>query len=98
MLKTSYTMEEFDETFKPIDDQHDQTWQFESKNEATKEAEKLSKEHPYRHIWTVVDGDDGSLVAINGYHLCNRLFYIVCETPWGEGLPSDKDIYIEAEY
>lgn len=51
----------------------------------------------YQHIWTVIDGD-GFTFASNGWHLCNRTNYLVCETPWGNGTESDKDVFIEAEY
>ena len=32
------------------------------------------------YVWTLVDTDDG-LYLLNGYHLVNRLNYIVCEIP-----------------
>lgn len=32
-------------------------------------------------IWTLVDGDDGNLYIINGYHLVNRVNYFVTQVP-----------------
>lgn len=55
-------------------------------------------EELYRYIWTVVDGDSGDLVIINGFHFCNRVGYVLCTNPWGSGEISDRNIYIEAEY
>lgn len=98
--KDLYTVEEFDEAFDPLWEPDDeQLWQFDSYDDAIIEARKFDTTNPYRHIWTVVDGDSGEqLIVINGYHLVNRLFYLVCKHPWGTGEESDKDIYIEAEY
>jgi len=36
----------------------------------------------HRHIWTVVDGDSGILTIVAGYHLCNRVHYIITIKPW----------------
>ena len=33
-------------------------------------------------IWTLVDGDDGNLYIVNGYHLVNRINYFVTEIPF----------------
>jgi hypothetical protein len=34
-----------------------------------------------RCIWTLVDGDDGNLYIVDGYHLVNRVNYFVTEKP-----------------
>lgn len=39
-----------------------------------------------KHLWTVVEGDDDSLYALNGVHLVNRIGYLVTEEPWGEDI------------
>ena len=39
-------------------------------------------------VWTYVDGDRGTYL-INGYHLVNRIYYMICEVPY-EG----KDIEV----
>lgn len=38
------------------------------------------------HVWTIVEGDSGDLYASAGYHVVNRLGYIVTEMPWVTGL------------
>jgi hypothetical protein len=34
-----------------------------------------------RCIWTLVDGDDGNLYIVDGYHLVNRVNYFITEKP-----------------
>ena len=37
-----------------------------------------------KYVWTMVDGDDGDLYLSPGYHLVNRLGYIITRIPWKE--------------
>jgi hypothetical protein len=41
-------------------------------------------------IWTVVDGDDGDLYVVSGYHFVNRAGYLISTTP----VPDDLDIEV----
>lgn len=51
-----------------------------------------------RCIWTLVDGDDGNLYIVDGYHLVNRINYFVTEVPFeGEFLEVPYYIYEEEE-
>jgi hypothetical protein len=34
-----------------------------------------------RTIWTLVDGDDGDLYLVSGYHLVNRIGYLISTVP-----------------
>lgn len=34
-----------------------------------------------RKVWTLVEGDDGEPVVVEGYHLCNRLGYFITAKP-----------------
>lgn len=93
--------EEF-EFFKPIQPNED-TFHFESLNEV---EDYLSEnnldygEERYRYIWTMVDGDNDTVVLINGFHFVNRLGYVVCQIPWGydNSQETNKNIYIEATW
>ena len=38
------------------------------------------------NVWTIVDGDDGGMYAIPGFHIVNRVCYVVTEKPWETGL------------
>ena len=42
-----------------------------------------------RHVWTVVEGDSGSLYAMSGPHAVNRIGYLVTEEPWAEDTCAD---------
>lgn len=37
---------------------------------------------PLRRVWTVVEGDSGALWALTGYHVVNRVYYLVTEQEW----------------
>jgi hypothetical protein len=34
-----------------------------------------------RKVWTLVDGDDGNLYIVDGYHLVNRINYFITKNP-----------------
>lgn len=94
------TVEEFDEFFKPIS-YNDTQVIYDYWEQAKEKIDKLIAENGnkfHQHLWTVVDGEGDSLIALNGSHMFNRLGYIVCSEPWGDGTDEDKNIYIEAEY
>ena len=55
------------------------------------EVVKIANSEPGR-VHTVVDGDDGRLWLTSGYHLVNRVFYIITQKPY---LGSDFDIPCE---
>lgn len=42
---------------------------------------KVAKGTP-NHVWTLIEEDNGSLVLIAGYHVVNRLAYLITENPW----------------
>lgn len=42
------------------------------------------KDLPVNQVWTVVEGDNGKLYACPGFHLVNKLHYVVTEEPWTE--------------
>jgi hypothetical protein len=51
-----------------------------------------------RYVWTLVDGDDGNLYIVNGYHLVNRLNYFVTNLPFeGEFLEVPYYIFDEEQ-
>ncbi|HVX16315.1 MAG TPA: hypothetical protein VHC22_34330 [Pirellulales bacterium] len=41
-------------------------------------------------IWTLVDGDDGNQYVISGYHLVNRVGYLISKAPF----PEDAEIEV----
>ena len=93
--------EEF-EFFKPIQPNED-TFHFESLQEVEdyfSENNLDYGEERYRYIWTMVDGDNNTVVLINGSHSVNRIGYVVCQIPWGydNSQEINKNIYIEAKW
>ena len=34
-----------------------------------------------RRVWTLVDGEDGNLYIVDGYHLVNRINYFITKEP-----------------
>jgi len=40
------------------------------------------KQVPNNRIWTIVDGDGDDLLIIAGFHLVNRLGYLVTDEAW----------------
>jgi len=88
MNDVSVTMAQWDKMFDPVlnDDgapEQFETWASEI-NRAEKEALKYAKspEEAYKHIWTAVDGEGRFYHYENGWHSCNRLFYVVSKNPW----------------
>ena len=45
-------------------------------------------------LWTVVEGDDGNLYIVAGYHLVNRLHYVVTVEEWSD----DGEEYMWCEF
>ena len=43
-----------------------------------------------RTIWTLVDGDDSNQYVLSGYHLVNRIGYLISTIPF----PEDADILV----
>lgn len=43
---------------------------------------KEVKDRPANHVWTITEGDDGSLWACAGFHIVNKLGYVTTERPW----------------
>lgn len=39
------------------------------------------RSQPVQHLWTLVDGDDGDLFIVSGYHIVNRIGHFVSREP-----------------
>jgi hypothetical protein len=60
------------------------------------ELDFVRKQDP-RTIWTLLDGDDGDLYLASGYHLVNRIGYLVSSVPVRGDANLQVHIEIEAE-
>jgi hypothetical protein len=78
--------------YKPITNHFDGTDKFETYGE---ELDFVRAQDP-RCIWTLVDGDDGNLYIVDGYHLVNRINYFITEVPF-EGNFLEVPYYIYDE-
>lgn len=80
--------------YKPVTNHFDGTDKFETYGE---ELDFVRAQDP-RCIWTLVDGDDGNLYIVDGYHLVNRINYFITEVPFeGEFLEVPYYIYDEED-
>lgn len=81
------TEDEFDKQFTPVPDAAGEIVR-PSDDGLDKDSTKL---------WTVVDGDDGGLYALSGWHYVNRVGYVLTEEDWEEpteavwSAPSEDD-------
>jgi hypothetical protein len=59
--------------------------QFETYGEDIEYVLRYIEKHGDKCIWTSVDGDDGDIWIVNGYHILNRICYYItkedCENP-----------------
>jgi hypothetical protein len=58
------------------------------------ELEFVRRQDPHT-VWTLVDGDDGGQRVINGFHLVNRIGYLISAVAVPEGI--DVDVRITKE-
>ncbi len=92
--------DEFDATY-PLKTNHlraDASWDygdggclFETYGE---ELEFVRQQDP-RTIWTLVDGDDGDQYLISGFHVVNRIGYLISTVPVPEGIEIQVRIPME---
>jgi hypothetical protein len=59
------------------------------------ELEFVRQQDP-RTIWTLVDGDDGDLYLTSGYHLVNRIGYLISTMPVPEGVEIEVRIPMQS--
>ena len=50
-----------------------------------KELEFVRQQDPGT-VWTLVDGDDGDQYLVNGFHIVNRIGYLISTVPIPEGV------------
>lgn len=70
----SLTEEEFDKQFTPVPD---------GDGEVVRPGDAGLNQSSDK-LWTIVDGDDGGLYAVSGWHYVNRVGYLITEESWVE--------------
>ena len=92
-------LDAWEEKYRPIKNHlnDDGFWENDKFETYGAELEFVRAQDP-RCIWTLVEGDDGNLYIVDGYHLVNRLNYFVTEVPFeGEFLTVPYFIFDEEE-
>ncbi|MBX3316405.1 MAG: hypothetical protein KF902_06020 [Phycisphaeraceae bacterium] len=57
--------------------------------------EAFVREQDPRRVWTYIDGDDGGLFVISGFHVVNRIGYLVSAVALPEGV--DMRVTLESD-
>ncbi len=91
------TEDNFDEVFKPQQNHLDDNasfngWMYETYGEEVDYVFNLAK--TTKRVWTIIEGDDDTMYYATGFHLVNRLGYIVCEVEYTE----EMDIKLDDEF
>ena len=71
----------WDAKYKPQDNHFDGADKFETYGRDLDYVRSVHDTDP-RRVWTLVDGDDGNLYIVDGFHLVNRINYFVTELPF----------------
>ncbi len=80
--------EQWNSTYKPLVNHLDSNASFQDEHgvgimfETFGEELEFVRTQDKRNIWTLVDGDDDSVIVCAGYWLTNRIGYFVTENPW----------------
>lgn len=56
----------------------------------------VARENPLR-VWTVVEGDSGKWYVGQGYHLVNRIGYLITEHPYDPDDAAQRKRYFEKD-
>lgn len=91
------TEEQFMDTYKPVATGREGEFMLDDFQEAVQFAE--ARGLTSNHVWTILesgDGDDDALYVSAGYHLVNRLGYIVTEQPWETGI--EDAVWMEDDF
>lgn len=91
----------FFKVFNLIEDENNDIKQFDTSEEVKKFLYEngIKESEQYKYIFTCVNGEGTKLFLVNGWHFCDRLFYVVSTTSWSCGdKVKDADIYIETNY
>lgn len=92
-------LDAWEEKYRPIKNHlnEDGFWENDKFETYGAELEFVRAQDP-RCIWTLVEGDDGNMYIVDGFHLVNRLSYFVTEVPFeGEFLEVPYFIFDEGE-
>jgi len=79
------TEDQFYEKFNPIENHIDTNASFDGCMFETYDEElDHVKAQPNNKVWTIVEGDDDTMFYLSGYHVVNRIGYLITEEEWEE--------------
>jgi len=86
---------QFMETYNPINKGSEGEYMMDDHAEAVRFAEARGLSH--KNVWTIIEsGEDETLYVSAGFHLVNRLGYIVTEKPWETAL--EEGVWMEDDF
>lgn len=77
MLEDNYTIVEGLSVYQEEDNSH----LLETHGDDLRTVLKIGKKNP-KKVWTLIDVGLNHLVAVAGYHLCNRIHYVITVEEW----------------
>ena len=80
MLNWEDQYDAWDAKYQPIQNHFDGSDKFETYGAELDYVLSIANSEPAR-VWTLVDGDDGNLYIVSGYHLVNRVNYFITKNP-----------------
>lgn len=80
------TEDDFDAQFLPVEnlEQGHGVYQFDAYDSKDRDFLQFMAANYPTHVWTRIEGADGCLYNINGWHIVNRIDYVITEVPWLE--------------
>ena len=83
MLNWEDELDAWEAKYQPMDNHIDTNAgdKFETYGEELDYVLSIANSEPAR-VWTLVDGADGNLYIVDGYHLVNRVNYFVTKNPF----------------
>ncbi|MCT7563307.1 hypothetical protein [Aliarcobacter butzleri] len=91
----------FYKAFNLIEDENGDIKQFDTSEDIKKflSEKGIPESEQYKYIFTCINGEGTKLYLVNGWHFCDRLFYVISTISWSCGdKTKDSDIYIEVNY
>jgi len=56
------------------------------------EEREFVRQQATENIWTIIEGDDGELYTIAGFHFVNRIGFLLTKDPWeSDTIEFDQD-------
>ena len=86
------TEDKFDENFTPVENHLDDNASWDNcMFETYGEEEDYVREQDNNNIWTIVEGDNDTIFIESGFHIVNRMGYLITKEKWIE----DTNVFID---